>query len=662
MTADNSMSRRAGFEVACATGLSLALGLVFVFVRSPLPWGWEGFDAYHERALALARDGVFNTTDVPWGYVAFLAGHYRLFGDKPWIPLTTQVLLNATIPFMTYRLARFWLDERTAAVAALLAGVLSLNTVYASTQSSDAVCNVLFLAGVLVFATGWRLSRLSYACAAGALLGLAPQFRPNLLLFPYALAAATLVRSPRDGRVVRYVSAMLAVVIAASLPWTVRNYRVTGRFVPTSTHGPVQLWYGTLEVGEYFNQRTHNPRALFEYPPLPYTSISDEPIVITAESGSCPSDKTPDVEFWTDRDPGPRRIAARATAGHLQYELPGQPADTALYYRFVSARSGAPVTVSISGDEPFVYFISRDHFADLDRHGDLLDVFDVARLVHHVLWADPVPFADRLDADHDGGLTAADLDAAVKALLWDLPATAGEWQPPPDDVVAAVSIEGEAGVLTFRDGSRLVVPRRFARMTDITASKGFAETLAFSTRRLPAVAGDPSPRVPPCRAVLAVAVNAVFYRREVHQMQRYTALALDNIRRSPGAFLTAALLRAGRAFIILGNSEELEARQFTGSGAIFSAGRTLSIAAVVLVVIGVAICWRRRRVPWLLLLPPAYVAATIAPFFTNMRYTITVQPFMFAVIAVALVAAWDRVRPPQAGRAAASPQPKGAGP
>jgi hypothetical protein len=460
MTADNSMSRRAGFEVACATGLSLALGLVFVFVRSPLPWGWEGFDAYHERALALARDGVFNTTDVPWGYVAFLAGHYRLFGDKPWIPLTTQVLLNATIPFMTYRLARFWLDERTAAVAALLAGVLSLNTVYASTQSSDAVCNVLFLAGVLVFATGWRLSRLSYACAAGALLGLAPQFRPNLLLFPYALAAATLVRSPRDGRVVRYVSAMLAVVIAASLPWTVRNYRVTGRFVPTSTHGPVQLWYGTLEVGEYFNQRTHNPRALFEYPPLPYTSISDEPIVITAESGSCPSDKTPDVEFWTDRDPGPRRIAARATAGHLQYELPGQPADTALYYRFVSARSGAPVTVSISGDEPFVYFISRDHFADLDRHGDLLDVFDVARLVHHVLWADPVPFADRLDADHDGRLTAADLDAAVKALLWDLPATAGEWQPPPDDVVAAVSIEGEAGVLTFRDGSRLVVPRR----------------------------------------------------------------------------------------------------------------------------------------------------------------------------------------------------------
>ena len=37
-------------------------------------------------------------------------------------------------------------------LAAVLTGVLSFNTVYASTQSSDAVCTVLFMAAVVAFA------------------------------------------------------------------------------------------------------------------------------------------------------------------------------------------------------------------------------------------------------------------------------------------------------------------------------------------------------------------------------------------------------------------------------------------------------------------------------------------------------------------------------
>ena len=41
-------------------------------------------------------------------------------------------------------------------------------------------------------------------------------------------------------------------------------------------------------------------------------------------------------------------------------------------------------------------------------------------------------------------------------------------------------------------------------------------------------------------------VNEVFYRREVHEMGRYLALAFDNIGRDPGAFLAAAAYRLVR--------------------------------------------------------------------------------------------------------------------
>jgi 4-amino-4-deoxy-L-arabinose transferase-like glycosyltransferase len=103
------------------------------------------------RAPARASGQPFPTMEVPWGYAYFLAGLYRLFGDRPWNPLLVQVGLNATTPLLLYALARRWTDAVTASLAAVLLGAFSFNTVYASTQSSDAICTVLFLTSILVF-------------------------------------------------------------------------------------------------------------------------------------------------------------------------------------------------------------------------------------------------------------------------------------------------------------------------------------------------------------------------------------------------------------------------------------------------------------------------------------------------------------------------------
>src|SRR5215510_2020638 len=147
-------------SVRAACLLSLSIGLLFLFVRAPHPWGWNGFDHYHELALALASGQPFPTMEVPWGYAYFLAVFYRLFGDRPWIPLLVQVSLNAVTPMLLFAAARQWTDRRTAAVAAVLLGAFSFNTVYASTQSSDAVCTVLFLIVLLVFLKALERERL----------------------------------------------------------------------------------------------------------------------------------------------------------------------------------------------------------------------------------------------------------------------------------------------------------------------------------------------------------------------------------------------------------------------------------------------------------------------------------------------------------------------
>src|SRR3954466_5289889 len=111
--------------VHAAAAMSFALGLLFIFVWAPQPWGALGFDHYQDIAQDLARGRPFPTMEVPWGYAYFLAAFYRLFGDRVWIPLVAQVALNALMPLLVFVFARTWLDRPTAILAALLTGGLS---------------------------------------------------------------------------------------------------------------------------------------------------------------------------------------------------------------------------------------------------------------------------------------------------------------------------------------------------------------------------------------------------------------------------------------------------------------------------------------------------------------------------------------------------------
>ena len=76
-------------------------------------------------------------------------------------------------------------------------------------------------------------------------------------------------------------AALAALIVLVQTPWIIRNYRLTGLVLPTSTHGGVQLWYGTLQVGPYLESRAHNPRTIFESAAFDYTSLENRSIWIS---------------------------------------------------------------------------------------------------------------------------------------------------------------------------------------------------------------------------------------------------------------------------------------------------------------------------------------------------------------------------------------------
>jgi Dolichyl-phosphate-mannose-protein mannosyltransferase len=620
--------------VRAACLLSLLIGLLFLFVRAPHPWGWNGFDHYHELALALASGQPFPTMEVPWGYAYFLAAFYRVFGDRPWIPLLVQVAFNATTPMLLFAAARRWTDETTAALAALLLGAFSFNTVYASTQSSDAICTVLFLTSILVFMRAIEEDGRGWFALAGLIAGVMSQFRPNLILIPGVLAAYAVWTRP----VRRYVlhGAVLLVCAGATLtPWVVRNYRLTKTIVPTSVHGGTQLWYGTLQSGPYLDSYGYNPRTIFGSPAFEYTSLNGVPILVGGGVSTCAIEErhgTLSLFYWTDLDPVKHRarLTLNAVTGRFTSEFPPPPeGDAAYYYYFEVAWPSDHGTIVVDtpagGDRtPAVYFVSQDHLGDLDRHNDLLDIFDVIRLARREAWGEPAAAADLLAR---AGIV--DVGTAVRTLL--------------DKTTPAARLErdDQAAVITIGAGSTITIPRSWqGRLSDVTIAGPNAEALMYAHASLAALS-RPAPAVTKddarCGLVGEVTINDVFYRRQPQSMRRYSALALDNIRRDPFAFLKASLYRVYRVFVVAGSKDKWTNQQFAGAAAVYAAARAASLAFLGLFLAGVVILWRRRRpailLPLLLIL---YVPVTIAPMLTNMRYSVTVQPLMFVFVAAAL--------------------------
>src|SRR5262249_48393800 len=162
---------------------------------------------------------------------------------------------------------------------------------------------------------------------------------------------------------------------------------------------------------------------------------------------------------------------------------------------------------------------------DLDVHGDLLDVFDVVRLVRRAAWRETGAFDATLQ--RTGML---DVRRAAAELL----------RPRLDDkadtAVRDVQFDERQARVTFEDGSAITIPRQQqGRITEIEVGEGIAGGLMTSTRSIRGL-GAPPRRLAgseQCEASVDVVVNQVFFRREPHMMRRYLALAADNIRADP---------------------------------------------------------------------------------------------------------------------------------
>lgn len=193
----------------------------------------------------------------PPGYPFFLVSWFFVFGIKTWVPVLANLFLFVATLLVVNRLAARVGGAPAGKFAMLLLSIWPAYVMTAGMASKEMLVLFLVPFAVLVYTTTSATQSFGApkAILAGLFLGAASLCQPSLQLFLFVLIAWEWLRRENlkhaVGRTLLVIASMLIVI----LPWTLRNHRVLGVWIPISSNG-----------GDVF-YRANNPLATGGYTP-----------------------------------------------------------------------------------------------------------------------------------------------------------------------------------------------------------------------------------------------------------------------------------------------------------------------------------------------------------------------------------------------------------
>lgn len=183
-----------------------------------------------------------------WPFV--IAATYAMVGVSTLVVRLVCAVLGSGTCALVYLYARDLFGRRVALVVGVLAAIYAGMFIWDGWLFSESLFIFLQTAFLLALLRMQRTGQAAWAIIGGVLLGLSALARPNgaLLLGLLALwVVGLLVFRLLPWRLIAARVALMALVaLAITLPWTWRNYTVTGSLVPVST-------VGTTLAGAYNN-------------------------------------------------------------------------------------------------------------------------------------------------------------------------------------------------------------------------------------------------------------------------------------------------------------------------------------------------------------------------------------------------------------------------
>jgi len=227
--------------------LALALRLIAGVVWEPLTVSGDEAN-WHGVAKAFLVSGVLHAdagTYWPPLYPLMLAVIYRIFPGGPDAAQVIQAILGTLTCAVLYWVGRRIGGRRAGLGAAALCAVYPFFVLFSAVLMAETL--LMFLVVVIMMAFLMATDRVTMPrCALlGLAIGLGVLAKPVVLAWA-AFLLPGLWRHGGNASVARAVGvgAVLAIAALTVAPWTLRNYAVTGRFVPVSTNLGMNLVIG----------------------------------------------------------------------------------------------------------------------------------------------------------------------------------------------------------------------------------------------------------------------------------------------------------------------------------------------------------------------------------------------------------------------------------
>jgi 4-amino-4-deoxy-L-arabinose transferase-like glycosyltransferase len=245
----SSRSRDYGWALL-AIALALRLGWIGVqWARQGPTLSYPDEELHWQLADNLAHQGTLVTNDGRFAarmplYPLFLAANAGMGDDGIVVSRLLQAMLGAATVLVVYRFARAALGPRPA----LVAGILACIDPFAIFFSSLLLTEVLFtLWLVCLIALAWRLTTVHKSAWTTAIgVGLAGaacvMTRPSAIaLLPLVWITAALC-AKQHRRVTLHLLPAPLILVAALLPWGLRNHNLLGGYAWLSSNGGVTLY------------------------------------------------------------------------------------------------------------------------------------------------------------------------------------------------------------------------------------------------------------------------------------------------------------------------------------------------------------------------------------------------------------------------------------
>lgn len=240
--------------------LALAVRFIFVVFYQGLPHDAIGYDMLARNLLAgngfswepapPYHPNLFRTPVYP----VFLAIIYKLFGFHDTIVYVVQALIGSATCSVVYLIARRYWDRRLALLASLLNATYLYAAYHVSVKLTETLFTFLMCCAIYIVVLGSQKQSWRLMAVAGAVMGVAILCRPEALLFPLLLLPLFLVLHRFRAPWLKMGMALVVSAFLIVLPWSIRNYYVSGKTVALVSHGPgLIFWQTTLP---YFSWST----------------------------------------------------------------------------------------------------------------------------------------------------------------------------------------------------------------------------------------------------------------------------------------------------------------------------------------------------------------------------------------------------------------------